>query len=271
MDSGSRSNFRFTLRKAMRSPTVSCVGLACVIILSISSFAQLTIEGKNQLTGRAQAGAPSMRYVQVMALLPPSASSPDNSNFRTYVMTQPSVDGVTLNIDWSQVENTTNLSTPCAAGTDVCQQDSVGQYHTYNWSAYDTRSGSTGIYSWFDLFGGVRKKVNFTLSGINGGPTVDTATPWYVTSTGYLANFNPPRQDVVNRIVNSSCGNSMPWPGLGSQQSVTFTYMASSSSVKVFSSQCCATGGVTSLQRGDTVWVTGGSGLQTGAYNTPLP
>ncbi|HET6220142.1 MAG TPA: hypothetical protein VFE27_24150 [Acidobacteriaceae bacterium] len=113
-----------------------------------------------------------------------------------------------------------------------------------------------GIYSWFNPFGGVSKKVNLILTGINaGGSGIDTATPWYVTSSAYTGLFATPRQDVLNGV--KDCNPGVPWTGTSVAVSGA-TFMGSGSTVTVTYSGCCSTGSpfvAGTIANGDMVWV----------------
>jgi len=235
-------------------------------LLSLVTFAQITIQGKNQVSGGIQVNSPFTRNVQIMAVFPPAFGTPDYTTFRSNVMNQSSVDGVTLNIVWSQVESSSGSNpsaTACpSVGSDTCQLDFAGQYHSYDWSAYDHAADAMhplGISSWFNSFGGL-KKVNLILSGIDrAGAGIDSASPWYVTSSNYVANFPPTynRQDVVNAA--NACSN-IPWIGTVASSSITFKRAAGSSTVMVHSPGCCSMSATTpipagTIRDGDLVWV----------------
>ena len=138
-------------------------------LLAPAGFGQ-TIVSRAEVRGNVEVNSNFSHNVQIMAFSPPGIGNPDYSNFRSAVMTQAAVDGVTLEIDWSSVETSAPSSTPCTpVNTDICQMDSVGQYHQYSWSSYTGRTGS-GIDPWFDPFVvssvSTPKKVNLILSGI---------------------------------------------------------------------------------------------------------
>jgi hypothetical protein len=186
-----------------------------------------------------------------MALFPPAIASQDYSTFYNNVMTQPSVDGVTVEIDWSAVETSPPSVPPCAPPDGTHQTDSVGQCHTYSWAPYDTAMSAPGIWTWFNSFGGRLKKVNLLLFGIGTTNGIDTVTPWYVTSSAYVSNFPATynRQDVLNTI--NSCSGA-PWSGVPASSSVTFT--RSLTTVTVDSPGCCSQN-ATTIHNGDTVYV----------------
>jgi hypothetical protein len=142
-------------------------------------------------------------------------------------------------------------------------------YHQYDWSPYESRGSGTlplGIYSWFDPFTDpstmitTPKKVNFILSGVSTGGGINTATPWYVTSSStYLAKFTPASQDVLN--VAKDCTN-IPWKGTAASSRVMFT--GSGTSTLTVTSPSCCTGTWPTLYSNDLVWVYNGS---VAAYN----
>src|SRR3984885_7979822 len=244
---------------------------AFLLLSAPASEGQTVISRRTVTTGNVQVNSAISHNVQIMAVFPPTIGSQDYTTFRSNVMNQSSVDGVTVNISWSQVETALPSSAPCSPlNSSTCQRDSVGQYHTYDWSAYESRTLSTGIFPWFDQFGGVYKKVNLILSGINaGGAGVNTATPWYVFSTNYISNFPSPynRQDVMNTVKDCS-GN--PWSGQTVNGS-TVTFTRSGMTVTVYSQNCCnvSTQPNSSLHTGDTVWTYGGTGTPGSQYNVP--
>ena len=241
--------------------------LLCVLLSPpcISQTPMQGIQGATKAQGGLQVNSQYSRYVQIMALYPPAystSSTSDYANFRNNVMTQtdvngfPVVDGVTLEIIWSNVEKVAPTSTPCSTpvNTDVCQLDSVGQYHTYDWSYYDSNPDvvnyPNSIVPWFDQFPsgtGTLRKVNLILTGINTSGW-NSATPWYVTSTGssgYVTNFPVQQQDVLNVLI---CSGS-PWSGVTGA-----SYVQSGTSVTVTLAGCCGTG-PTQLHSGDYIWV----------------
>ena len=256
--------------------------ISALPLLTSLCFAQVTVQGSPTVSGSIEVNYPFTHNVQIMAFSPPTYGTPDYNNFLSNVMTQPSVDGVTLEIVWSNVEKSTSTnpsSTSCGVPSDVCQQDAVGQYHTYDWSTYDAPasvSSPFGIYSWFNPFGGVNKKVNLILSGINaGGSGLDTSTPWYVTSsTTYLGFFTPQRQDVLNGVKDCTTTTGVPWKGTTSA-----TFKGPGTTITVTTTQtCCSTGSPFApgtIVSGDMIWVgaTGSGNDQnftiTSRYGTP--
>jgi len=249
---------------------------SAALALLVSSgfvFAQTlqgTLVGTAQLHGKTQLN--SQRYIQIMALDPPAINAGTNSEyatFRTYVMTQNSVDGVTVEIQWANVETKDPSLTSCGPPSKTCQLDAVGMYHTYDWSAYESSSAPPGFYPWFDEFptgSGKRKKVNLILSGINGATGINNATPWYVTSSGYVSLFTPNtnRQDVLNLAKDCS---GIPWKGTPvNTPDVTFSRTATR--INVHSNSCCdmTLNPLTAIRDGDQLWVYGGDSH----YTTPI-
>jgi hypothetical protein len=230
-----------------------------LLLLPGISLAQTKIQGGIKVNGGVELNFPYTRYVQIMALNPPGALTQDYTTFYNNVMTQPGVDGVTVEIDWSQVE-TMYPPTPCAPiNSETCQLDSAGQYHNYSWTSYDAYGGALGIAQWFDPFTEpttmitTNKKVNIILSGINaGGAGVNTVTPWYVASpnSNYINNFTPARQDVLN--VAKDCTN-IPWKGV---LPTSVAYYSSSQALVTLNNCCTQT--PTTLHDGDTIWVYSG-------------
>jgi hypothetical protein len=177
-----------------------------------------------QLVGTSILVNPGQTYTSVYVVFPPQ-SGQNNADFVQYVMTQPAIDGVNLQVGWSQVETAapsqmdcTQLSPP-ANSPDQCQPDPLvpGWFHTYNgWAAIDgtgcadTNSGS--ISQWFCDFpwgSNVFKKVAIQLFGISAGPS-NADTPSYVTGSTWINAAAPSSylfQDVVN-TVNAFTGSS---------------------------------------------------------------
>jgi hypothetical protein len=245
-----------------------CFSSTCVSQVAI----QGTVNVAGYSTGGMQVNYPFTHNVKIMAVFPPpysSISTSDYANFTNDVMPQPYVDGVTIELDWANIE-TQWPSTPCAPiNTDTCQLDAAGVYHNYSWTAiYDqnaTTGNPLGIWQWFNSFGGTLKTVNFILAGINISGSVNTATPDYVTSASYASNFPTPynRQDVMNTVLD--CPTSLAWKGVSGA-----TLTASGTTITVSALNCCTSGSSSAFQNNDTVWVTGGSGTSTN-YNTTLP
>lgn len=262
-----------THRKPFR--VVACALVAAT--LPLLSIAQTKVQGKTKVQGETQVNSQFSHYVQMMALFPPAynpGANSDYTNFRSDVMNQtdanglPIVDGVTLEIVWGNVE-TSFTGTSCGPNTDTCQLDAVGQYHTYNWSSYDSNPSMTlvnSIVPWFDRFPpstGTLRKVNLILSGINTASGLNSATPWYVTSAGYLANFPATynRQDVLNTVTCPS--TTQPWKGVAGAM---YSRGAGSSTVTVTATSCCGSGNL--LQNGDLIWVSGGATMNN--FGSPV-
>jgi hypothetical protein len=252
--------------------------MALTMLPSFACFAQTKVQGGAQIQGGAQANSQFTHSVQIMALYPPAYNSAPNSdynNFRNNVMNQSSVDGVTLEIVWSNVEMAGPSSTSCGANTDVCQLDSGGQYHSYSWINYDSPPSGTmylnSVVPWFDGFGsgaGVRKKVNLILTGINTsvspGVKLNTATPDYVTSPSYVALFPYNQQDVLNFV---NCAGA-PWAGV-TTSGTGVSYSQSTTTVTVTAPNCCGTGS-TQFQSGDLIWVSGDTTNQINVNGVPI-
>lgn len=117
------------------------------------------------------------------------------------VINQPAVEGVTVHNIWSSVETTAPGPNICGpVGTDICQMDSSGWTHSYDWSSVDSDN-----LQWFQAQGG-SKKVNVVLQGIQsvGAPClidntcINTSTPYYVTSPTWAAHIGAGTLDLIN-------------------------------------------------------------------------
>ena len=161
--------------------------------------------------------SPFTTYTKIYVVFPPQASGNNNTNLKSAVMPQASIDGVTVPVHWSAVETLAPTTTPCSpVGTDICQQDPAAPtyYHTYdNWSAIDgtgcTDFNADSVSQWFCDFpsgSGTFKNVNLMLFGITQG-TLNTYTPNYVTQSSWASavGFAQP-QDAVNTIDAGGCG-----------------------------------------------------------------
>jgi len=204
-------------------------------------------------------------YTNIYVVFPPQLGTNNNMNFVNSVMTNNAIDGVTLQVPWSQVELNASppTTTPCAQpGTDLCQQDgtATSYYHTYNWNAIDgTGCADTGTYSsspWFCLLfmETAYKTVNFVLAGI-GDPPTNPFTPTYVTSSWWISAVGASHQDVVNSINASGCNivysgsiTSIPGTAVFTGNGANLVNVTGWSSPPVVA--------------GDTIWV---SGLTAGA------
>jgi hypothetical protein len=117
------------------------------------------------------------------------------------VINQPAIEGVTVHNFWSSVETAPPGPATCSpVGTDVCQMDSTGWTHTYDWSATDSSN-----LQWFQAQSG-SKKVNIILQGIQSvgsqclidNDCINTSTPYYVTSPTWAAHIGAGTQDLIN-------------------------------------------------------------------------
>jgi hypothetical protein len=142
----------------------------------------------------------SGQFTHVYVVFPP-ASGINNAHFMSTVMNQAAIEGVTVPSMWSAAETgTPGQGTPCSpVGTDVCQQDSFGWTHTYDWSSVDAANAQ-----WFSVPGA--KKVNMVLYGIGGSSSqclltnscVNAITPYYVTTPSWVAHTAASTQDFIN-------------------------------------------------------------------------
>ncbi len=90
-------------------------------------------------------GSASKQYTHIWAFAPPNGNNgaADDTNFVNNVMSQNSIDGVSILEAWSQIEISPPDSTPCSP-SDLCQPDPVApqMYHHYSWSTYDSTAAS---------------------------------------------------------------------------------------------------------------------------------
>ncbi|HEX3819133.1 MAG TPA: hypothetical protein VHW45_02315, partial [Candidatus Sulfotelmatobacter sp.] len=201
-------------------------------------------------------------FTRIYVVFPPATGN-NNANFKSSVMTQGAIDGVTLQVPWSQIEATAPTQTDCTTSLppDQCQPDPMasGWFHTYSWTSYDNNTASnpcTGVANtssqWFCDFpngsGSGYKQVNFQLFGISSDP--NSSTPSYVTTnTSYIAatGSGVTTQDVVNVINSPGCteayagSNTVP---IGTQ------FVGSGSSIQVNWSG-------NPFIVGDIIWVSG--------------
>ncbi len=176
--------------------------LGCIAALCVVLPAQSVITGSTVYN--AQIDSNFATYTNIYVVFPPAYGSNNYGNFLSSVMTQGAIDGVTLQVNWNQIETSDPTTTPCSpVGTDTCQQDqsNVSYYHRYGWSTLDglgcADTDPNSIFPWFCQGG---RKVNFILTGVSGPPT-NIVTPTYVThNQTWIAAVNPTyqHQDVVN-------------------------------------------------------------------------
>jgi hypothetical protein len=140
------------------------------------------------------------QFTHVFVVFPPPSGT-NNIHFMSTVMNQPSIEGVTIPIQWTTIETGTPGPGTCSpVGTDVCQQDDFGWTHTYDWSGTDAANAQ-----WFATQAGT-KKVNLILFGMTGASSVCTSanscfnrdTPYYVTTASWAAHTASGMQDVLN-------------------------------------------------------------------------
>ncbi len=229
--------------------------------LSAPSLAQQSIvQGNTSANGSTVVNSLTSQYLSIYVVFPPTNT--DNSSFVMNVMPQSAIDGVTVQLSWANIEMSEPDTTPCSpAPSDTCQPDPVvPMYHHYVWNPltdgglYDSRN-FPGIWTWFDQYSGVPKKVNLLLNGEAAG-NPNAATPHYVTESSWISLFTTPyapsssyaRQDVINVMECSG----VPWTGTVPSGSVT-----SGSTVTVNDTSCCSMTSTQSnvIQTGDLVWV----------------
>jgi hypothetical protein len=125
------------------------------------------------------------------------------------VMTQSTIAGVTVPIQWTMVETGTPGPGTCSpVGTDRCQLDTFGWTHAYDWTSVDSANAQ-----WFAAQSGT-KKVNMLLFGISGASdhclVTNTCsnrdTPYYVTTSSWAGHTAATPQDFVN-LNRDGCTN----------------------------------------------------------------
>ncbi len=204
------------------------------------------ISGTASLTVTA---APAQANVYVVF---PPASGVNNTHFMNTVMNQPTIAGVTVPIQWTQVETGTPGPGTCTpSGTDVCQQDAFGWTHTYNWSTIDSANEQ-----WFAAQSGA-KKVNMLLFGISGASDIcqstntcsNRDTPYYVTTSSWVTHTAAATQD----FINSSRDGCSDYAGL-----VTTSMTRSKTGVVT------VTENAHGYKNGDAIWI---SGTTPASYN----
>jgi hypothetical protein len=187
---------------------------------------------------------PVNQFTNVYVVFPP-ASGVNNTHFMSTVMNQAAINGVTVATSWIDVETATPGGTACSpVGTDTCQKDAVGLYHTYDWSTVDS-----GNLQWFNAPGA--KKVNIILDGIGGASPncaltnscINPLTPYYVTSPSWVVETKATAQDVLNSVKDNGCDNNEV--GLNT-----------SSMTRDSSGVVTVTENNHGYQNGDTIWVT---------------
>jgi len=228
------------------------------LALTPALVAQTTVSGRTVVSGSTVVDSQFSRLVSIYVVFPPTAGS-DNSNFVSNVMSQNSIDGVTVPLYWSNIETIapdTNACTP----SDTCQPDPTvpTYFHHYDWMATYDSTTPPGIYPWFNGFGmaGIKKQVNLILIGEIAG-SQNSATPHYVTDSSWYSLFTTPsmsyaRQDVINAI--KDCATGLPWVGTAPSVGTS----VSGSTVTVHDVGCCSTSSTqnNAVQTGDTIWIT---------------
>jgi hypothetical protein len=238
--------------------------LAAFLAISATALSQTTVSGKTVVSGRTVVDSQFSRFVSIYVVFPPTTGT-DNTNFVANVMSQNSIDGVTLPLYWSNIETVAPDTTACVPSA-TCQPDPLvpTYFHHYNWMTYDSTT-VPGIYPWFNAFNGTRKTVNLILIGEIAG-SQNSATPHYVADSSWLNLFTPSRQDVINAL--KDCATGLPWVGTVPSGTVS----VSGSTVTVNDIGCCSTTSTQSnlVQSGDTVWVnvTTPAACSTGAMGT---
>ncbi len=174
--------------------TISTTGLASTVASGQSTIAAAvgTIGGSTSLT--------ISQFTHVYVVFPP-ATGANNAHFMSTVMNQNAIEGVTVPVEWATVETGAPGPGTCSPiGTDICQQDSFGWTHTYDWTAADAVNAQ-----WFAAQART-KKVNLILFGMTGASSVCSAsnscfnrgTPYYVTTSAWAAHTASNMEDVLN-------------------------------------------------------------------------
>jgi hypothetical protein len=242
--------------------------LAAALVLSAASRAQTLKEtGSLIVKGTVKVAPQSSQNVRIFAVFPPTNMSDQMNHFALYVMTQGSIDGVTDNIIWANIETTPPSATPCASpGTDVCQIDLFGWYHIYSWASTDTTLGY-----WFSSSNGWGTKAVNIIGVSQNAPAAannnaNAATPYYITTPSWIAHTGG-TQNYINSP-QDSCTN---WTG---PTVVSITDAGGVATVTLGSGQVSMANGyppTASLTLNDIVWIQGtGTGLDTTAAGTPI-
>lgn len=174
----------FFVPRSMRTISVLASALALSLLISCGGGS----------TGPGQ-------FTHVYVVFPPAANDANYSHFMNTVMSQPSIEGVTVATPWSQVETSQpGLATCAPVGTDTCQLDASGWTHSYNWSNVDNANSG-----WFNAQSG-SKKMNVVLAGIGGAASnclldntcFNTLTPKYVSEPTWAAHTASGNIDLIN-------------------------------------------------------------------------
>ncbi len=228
-----------------RKKRLSLVAACC--FFAGAAPAQVTLQGNTNVKGNVQLGGQLAQYVKIYALFPPESGIDQTGHFALYVMKADAIDGVTDKAIWSSVETTTPSATPCSGppGTDVCQLDAFGWYHIFGWSSVD----STLSY-WFSSSNGWGTKAVNVL-GFSQSSPINAATPYYVTTSGWITHTGSTGQDVVNSPQNAC--TSYVGPGV-----VSISAASGTATVTLGAGQVTTSNGYpTSPTASDLVWISG--------------
>jgi Big-like domain-containing protein len=174
--------------------SISTTGLASTVATGQTNIAA----ARGTITGSTTLIVSQQTHVYV-AFPPPDGVN--NTHFMSSVMTQPSIEGVVVPVQWATIETGTPGPGTCSpVATDICQQDSFGWTHTYDWTASDALNAQ-----WFAAQSAT-KKVNIILFGMTGASTIcatsnscfNRDTPYYVTTSSWAAHTASNMQDVLN-------------------------------------------------------------------------
>jgi len=240
------------------------VVIGCLFLSTLARAQAPQFRGQSTIKGPAQASSTTAtQNVHIYVVFPPAsnpAGGKNNDNFRQYVMTQGAIDGVTVLVNWSDVE-TSHGSGSCGANSDTCQLDLAGQYHVYNWNTVDgsdcpnsTTPGS-GLGQWFCTKMWGQKKVNPLIFGISGNP--NTSTPAYVFTQGWANDVNGGvLQDVINKN-KDNCGSYTGYVPFSMSMNAGVVHVTMSGSMP--------------FQNNDTIWIAGAENALGINYNVITP
>ena len=179
------------------SNTVGTQGLATAVAAGVTTI-KATHIGISASTTLTVTAPPPLARVYVVF---PPPSGVNNTHFMNTVLNQPTISGVTVPIQWTFVETGTPGPGTCSpVGTDLCQLDSFGWTHTYNWASVNASNTQ-----WFSAQSGT-KKVNMLLFGISGASDIcestntcsNRDTPHYVTTSSWASHTASTTQDFIN-------------------------------------------------------------------------
>jgi len=250
--------------------SVLAASLAALLISASALGQTLTGAGTVTTNGTVEVGPLSSQYVRIFAIFPPENALDQSSHFAPYVMTQGAIDGVTVSVTWSSVETSPPSATPCTpVGSDTCQLDVSGWYHTYSWSSVDNPT----LAYWFSSANGWGTKTVNIIGVAQTAPiapsNVNSATPYYITTPSWIAQAGG-AQHYINSINTSPTCSSWSGPVVTSISATP----SGDATVTLGSGQVSTANGyplTANLTANDLVWISGtGTGLDTGATGTAI-